>query len=167
MINYQMEYSIRLVELEWGQIQSTETGNLPSMVACKTFHIISISDTTAKVQNQSHYLSLCKSLQRLPYKLAKSIPSSLKFGLHALATDFISLLLKTIQWVSYHSYLKSHLRRLTFAAPSMSISQSLFSSNAGLLIPRTHPPISLWNLCIYYSYVSKVFSLVPFFSLKC
>ena len=109
---------------------------------------------------------LCKSLQRLPYKLAKSTPSSLKFGLHALVTNFISLLLKTIQWVSYHSYLKIHLRRLTSAAPSMSISQSLCSTNAGFLIQEhTHP--SLWKLCIYYSYVSKVFSLVLFFFLKC
>ena len=106
---------------------------------------------------------LCKSLQQLPYKLAKSIPPSLKFGLHALATDFISLLLKTIQWASYHSYLKIHLWRLTFAAPLMSISQSLCSSNAGLLIPRTHPPRSLWNLS-YTTHMSQRFFLLSSFS---
>ena len=108
---------------------------------------------------------LCKSLQRLPYKLAKSIPSSLKFGLHALVTNFISLLLKTIQWVSYHSYLKIHLRRLTSAAPSMSISQSLCSTNAGFLIPRTHPPISLETLHILLVCLKGFFSC-PLFLFK-
>ena len=108
---------------------------------------------------------LRKSLQQLPYKLAKSIPPSLKFGLHALATNFISLLLKTIQWASYHSYLKVHLWRLTFAAPLMSISQSLCSSNAGLLIPRTHPPPSLWTFHILLICLKGFFSC-PLFLIK-